>query len=494
MKPDRRIWACLLIALLLLPFCNGADSIPLIAWLAPVFLLHFVRRQPLRIGLPLAYLALTAAMAFQFRGMVPIPGIGYYLFLIGFGLALVLPYVVDRLLTPRLTGIAATLVFPAAYVVSEYLVSLGPYGTWGSAAYSQYGDLALLQLVSVSGLWGITFLMAWTAAVLNQVWEEGFGSGTVRATAMLCAAVVGGVILAGGIRLAAFPPASPTVRVASLTAHDLQPALDPDISFRQITNQAEPGDLPVIRSWAAAVDDDLMARTERELEAGARVVFWNEVGAFALKQDEVAFIARGAALAARYHAYLGMELNVWNPGATPPNENVLVLLGPDGNVAWRYAKSRPVPGFEAAMQVPGDGRLKFADTPYGRISGVICFDGDFPRLLAQAGAARADLVLDPASDWRAIDPWHTQMASFRAIEQGFNLVRQTRAGLSAAYDYQGRPLAAMDHFSSTDRVLVAAVPTRGVATLYARLGDWLVWVSALLLLYSIVRAALARDK
>jgi apolipoprotein N-acyltransferase len=36
------------------------------------------------------------------------------------------------------------------------------------------------------------------------------------------------------------------------------------------------------------------------------------------------------------------------------------------------------------------------------------------------------------------------MAQFRAIEQGFKLVRQANKGFSAAFDYQGRTLAAMD--------------------------------------------------
>jgi apolipoprotein N-acyltransferase len=103
---------------------------------------------------------------------------------------------------------------------------------------------------------------------------------------------------------------------------------------------------------------------------------------------------------------------------------------------------------------------------------VICFDADFPDLLAQAGALRTDILLVPSNDWRAIDPWHTQMASFRAIEQGANLVRQTSQGLAAAYDYQGRRIAAADYFQTADQTMIAEVPTQGRRTLYAMLGDW----------------------
>jgi apolipoprotein N-acyltransferase len=69
-----------------------------------------------------------------------------------------------------------------------------------------------------------------------------------------------------------------------------------------------------------------------------------------------------------------------------------------------------------------------------------------------------------------------KMASFRSIEQGFNLIRQTAGGLSAAYDYQGRRLAAMDHYQTAEYVMVSEVPMRGVRTIYARLGDWFAWV------------------
>ena len=159
-RAGARSWLWLAVAAVLLLFANGANTISLAAWLAPLFLLRFVRTRGVWTGLVTAYLFLMATFMFQFRGMVPIPGIGYYIFLVSFGIPMVVPYIADRLLSPRLPGLPATLVFPTAFVLAEYLVSLGPYGTWGSAAYAQFGNLALLQLLSVTGLWGITFLVA----------------------------------------------------------------------------------------------------------------------------------------------------------------------------------------------------------------------------------------------------------------------------------------------------------------------------------------------
>jgi apolipoprotein N-acyltransferase len=439
-------------------------------------MLRFVRKQSLKVGLPVAYIVLVAGNAFQFRGMVPIPGIGYYIWLITSGIPLVLPYLIDRFIAHRLFGLTASLVFPSAWAATEYVVAQGPFASWGSVAYSQYGNLPLTQLVSVTGLWGITFLIGWFAAVCNWLWEEGPGSKRARRGAWLCVGTIATAMLLGGARIAVYPSSSQTVRVASISKRKVEPELSPAVSQRMFGGQATREDMDAIRRWATAMDNDLLSRAEREMQAGAKIVFWGEANAPVLKEDEAAFVTRGGDLATKYRVYFGMALGVLNRGKGPFLENKLVLIQPSGQVAWEYNKTHPVPGPEAAAQVRGDGKLRALDTPYGRLSSIICFDGDFPQLLAQAGALRADVMLDPSNDWRAIDPWHTQMASFRAIEQGFNLIRHTSQGLSAAFDYQGRRLSAMDHYQTADYAMISQVPTRGARTIYSLLGDWFAWV------------------
>jgi len=481
-------WVWLAIAAALLLVSYGAYNIPLAAWLAPVFMLRFVRRQSFKVGLPVAYVVLIVTFAFQLRGMVPIPGAGYYIFLVVWGIPLLLPYLIDRLIADKLSGLTASLVFPTAWVGTEYFLSQGPFGSWGSVAYSQYGDLPLLQVVSVTGLWGIAFLIGWFAAVCNWLWEEGLDSNRARRGAWLCAGTIATVMLLGGARMALFAPSSPSVRVASISRRNVGPELSDATSERMWEGKATSEDTVVIQRWATAIDDDLLSRAEREMQAGARIVFWGEGNAIVMKEGEAAFVARGQEMAAKYHVYLGMALGALSMGKTRSVENKLVLIQPNGQVAWEYNKAHPVPGPDAAKQVRGDGKLRALDTPYGRLSSIICFDGDFPQLLAQAGALRADVMLDPSNDWRAIDPWHTQMVSFRAIEQGFNLIRQTSQGLSAAYDYQGRRLAAMDHYQTTDYAMVSQVPTRGVRTIYSRFGDWFAWVCVVGLILLMIRS------
>jgi apolipoprotein N-acyltransferase len=56
--------------------------------------------------------------------------------------------------------------------------------------------------------------------------------------------------------------------------------------------------------------------------------------------------------------------------------------------------------------------------------------------------------------------------------------------MSAAYDYQGRRLAAMDHFQTADYAMISQIPTKGVHTVYSRFGNWfaLACVAGLMLL------------
>jgi apolipoprotein N-acyltransferase len=466
----------LALSALFLAFANGRNTVAAAAWLAPVFLLAFLRRGRLWRLLP-AYALLTAAWAFQFRGMVPAPQPILAAVWLGYGAFAILPYVADRLLSPRLRGFAATLVFPCAAMGLDYLVSLLPYGSWGSPAYSQYGNLPLMQLASLTGIYGLAFLIAWFAAVVNWAWEHDFDWGRIRRGLLACAAVLLAVLSFGGARLMT-APAGPTVRVASLTAPDMSTFPDDEIARRVDSKTLTDDDMQRISDWSRRIDGDLLRRAALEADAGAKIVFWGEANSYVLPQDEPWLMAQASELARAKRIYLLLGNVVYHYGEPKPLENTAVLFGPDGTLVWKFLKARPVPGGEAAISRTSDGRLKFADTPYGRLSSVICFDADSVQLLHQAGRGRADLVLVPSNDWRAIDPWHTQMAVFRGIEQGFNMVRHASRGMSVAVDFQGRVRGLMDHYETpAGRELVAEVPTKGAQTIYARVGDLFSWLA-----------------
>src|SRR5919206_4166135 len=115
-------WLWLVIGAALLPFTSVVPSLWLAAWIAPIFLLRFARTQRARIGIPLIALVQAIALGINwYIGSQPSPLAASGVVV---GLLATLAYLVDRLLTPRLSGLARTLVFPLALTTIDWLGSL----------------------------------------------------------------------------------------------------------------------------------------------------------------------------------------------------------------------------------------------------------------------------------------------------------------------------------------------------------------------------------
>lgn len=488
---DRLSYLWLALAAVLFLFAAGQWAIPLAVWLAPLFLLRFVRTQPLLPGLLIAWLVRSAIASVVQQGIIQYPGIVYYVIVVLLTGVTMLPYLADRLIMPRLQGFIATLVFPVTFTALEYLGSFGPFGTINSIANTQYGNLPLMQLASVTGIWGITFLITWFASVVNWAWEQGFAWPRVRRGGLLYAAILALVLLGGSARLAILPPQTTTVRVVGISASRQAVAAFnkqlPQATLNLLlSGKATQTDRALARSAFTIIDNDLFNRSRQEAVAGARIVAWPEsspTGASILQEDQSALLQQASALAKQQGIYLDMGLAVFLPdtGKGPFLKDEAVLIGPTGNVIWTYEKTHPAPG-EQGLFTLGNGKVPVVDSPYGRLANVICFDADYPGMVRQAGQAGVDLLLAPSDDWQAIDPVHAQDATFRAIENGFSLVRQSSKGLSIAVDYEGRVLAASDYFTTDQQVMVAYVPLHGVRTIYAAVGDLFAWLCILGLL------------
>jgi apolipoprotein N-acyltransferase len=294
------------------------------------------------------------------------------------------------------------------------------------------------------------------------------------------------VLLYGGARLAFSLPTSPTVQVVSLTTERaLSEAFN---NTRSDLGAATPTERAAFAErFLQPMLDDLFTRTEEAANGGAQIVAWAEASAFVLKEDEEAVIERGQALALAKGIYLQMALiPLLQNDHFPYVENRAVMIDPLGKVIWRYDKSKPVPG---DGHLAGAGIIPTVDTPYGRLATIICFDADFPTLVRQVGQAGVDLLLVPSSDWEAVAEMHSRTATFRALENGVNLIRPTRQGTSLAVDYLGRLLGYnADYFIADTHTLVTNVPTQGATTLYTYIGDTFAYLCVLGLLILIVLA------
>jgi apolipoprotein N-acyltransferase len=178
----------------------------------------------------------------------------------------------------------------------------------------------------------------------------------------------------------------------------------------------------------------------------------------------------------------------------PFAENRAILIDPAGNTVWDYHKAFPIPFAESLEYDGGPPVVPFTDTPYGRVAGVICYDTDFVPYMRQAAWAQVGLVLAPANDWPAIKYDHTHLAVYRAVENGFAMMRPDAKGISLAVDPLGRELASGDYYATDHLDLVAMMPVQAVPTLYSRVGDVFAWLSMAGLVGLMARAVVRRPK
>jgi apolipoprotein N-acyltransferase len=466
----------LLTGIILFIFSNGRLSVPFAAWIAPVFLLGYTRaKKPLR-GLALLFILMALSTRIMLHGIIPSSlGVLTYILTIYYAILWFLPYLADRFTSKKIPGYLQTLVLPVTAVAFEYINNLF-FGSWASIAYTQFNNLALIQVGSITGMWGVTFIVMWFASVLFWVIDNQMKWSTVSKGVLIFSGTMSLVLLYGGFRLEVFKPKSDTVTVVSFTPteqlEEYMLARD-DLGYKSSLQMAKK-DRTKLSSLLQEVYDAVFDHQESVLRPEVSITLWPEGMLPVLDEDEDAFIERGCQLARRKNVYLLMAYLLY-PIENPDQlaENKCVLINPDGIAEWEYLKAYPVPG---STDKAGDGILPVSNTPFGKVSAAICYDMDFTALINQAGRKDIDLMLVPAWDWLAINPLHARMAVFRAIENGFSMVRQTGEGLSIATDYHGRTLTSMDHFNTNDRTMQAKLPVEGVRTVYALIGDSFAWL------------------
>jgi apolipoprotein N-acyltransferase len=330
-----------------------------------------------------------------------------------------------------------------------------------------------MQLASLTGTAGITFLMTWFASVVAWMLRPGLETGRRMSAAGAFAVAILAVLLFGQLRLGSGDTGG-SVRTASLVPSrsaldELERSLRPVRSGEELSES----DMRAIVTAAARLNDDLFERTRREARAGAKLIAWSETAGRVLASEEEELLARASRLAAEEGVVLLIALGVWRPGGSPPFENKVVAIDAKGAVAWEYHKANPIVGAESSVIDAGGNLIKSLDQEFGRIGAVICHDLDFPPLLRQASAERIGLLVGPSDDWIDVAALHGRMAVFRAVENGFTLLRPTNGGRSMAVDTRGRVIARVDF---PDDVMVAHVSAQRSRTLYGMVGDLFSWL------------------
>lgn len=444
-------------------FGTGLEPMWWATWWAPLPVLWLATRARLRTASFAAFIAATLGACNQWAHLhealdLPLPVVV---------MAIVWPGVVAALLVAvfgawmrRGHAVRAVLASTALATALAFIAAgVSPHGTWGHVAYTQMDATWVIQIASVTGLWGIGALLWWVPACAAASMAPAARNVQLRLLAV-GVGVLACVLAFGAWRLQA--PARASIRVALL---DVDAPIRSDVTTPQ----------------GARLAQRYADEATRLIDAGARVVVLPET-AFASPQPRIDALA---ALATSRSVLIVAGIDHLAAG----NErNIAVAHGPNARPA--YVKQHLIPGFEARYRAGTERPLALPGTP--RMAVAICKDLDFSHV--GRDAAGAQLLLVPAWDFH-IDGWmHARMAMLRGVENGLAVARSARDGRLTLSDDRGRVLVD-ETATGTVATAMANVPLRDTRTFYSEFGDWFAWVCvlvALLGLAALVRRPLAR--
>ncbi len=465
----RFLWLAVYAGMLI--FVGGRWNLPLAAWLAPVFAIRFYRTSE-HAWRDFLWLWLATALptivgwhgATAIRHIHPV---AEPLFFVATTPIALIPYALDRRFARRFApSLWLTLVFPVAFTAVDFFSATGsPFGSFGASAYAQRDVTWLMQLGAVTGLWGIPFIISWFASVANFAWEAAFRWQRIGRVVLVYAGVLAVVIGFGAARLLWAPPAQTTVWVAGFSL--------PGTQVTDLMMQLGRGDERGFEEATRALHADQLAQIRSAAEEGAQIVVLQEGAGLGFSADVERLLADASNLARQEQVYIVLPTFAIDPTSQMQPENSVHIIDPNGAVVLTHTKFG---GTQFEGSLTGSGVLQTVDTPFGRLSAVICWDADFPDVMRQAGEQGVDLMFVPANDWYELRDIHAGMATFRAVENGMAIFRQTGAGVSLVTDAYGRIISRVDGFADGNETGLAIqqmvlTPATGTDTLYPVVGD-----------------------
>jgi len=382
---------------------------------------------------------------------------------------------------------------------------------WNLLGASQYKVLPLIQIASVTGVYGVSFLVVWMsvssgcAAVVAwrrrasqekapedrptpRRWCESL------AEIGLPFAVVLAVVGFGFKRLARPEPAGGELKVALV-----QPSIPQTVIWDRKEQTNRFNKLVALSEQALATQPDLLVWPEAALPQ-----LLNRFNR--LTYDAITNLV----VPHKIWMILGADDAQPRKNAASPDEaeffNGSFLVDPSGELVAKYYKRHLVMLGEylpLVRRLPGLKHFRWARAGFTagvgpvpfqlgglkvKISVLICFEDVFPHLVRESVEPDTDFLLnltnngwfgESAAQWQ-----HAVSALFRAVENGLPLVRCTNNGLTCWIDARGRLRA--EYFPGSRDIYqagfkLARIPLRGAdgasgRTIYNRYGDWFGWL------------------
>lgn len=364
---------------------------------------------------------------------------------------------------------------PTLWVLLDYLRAHAGFMAfpWGTLAHTQHQNLPILQIATITGEYGVTFLVvlgnaALAGVILHGAWRRAAAAGLMIAL----------IHLVGAIALFLDRP-GPTIRVAavqpSILLGERNTAAGRAVTLNRLNRltQAAAASNPSLIVWPeTAIAANLRTNPflAMELVTLARevrtpIVFGvGEVDKFATRNPTGSLERR-----AYNAAYLVTEQGL----GAPYIKRVLLPFGEyvplENIIGWPAWLAPPM-----YRRVAGDEPISYT-VPHGIVfSPLICWENLFAELARESVRKGADLLVMLSNDgWfgRTAEPIQHNLASvLRAVENRVPVVVSSNNGPSKIIDSYGRVIVQASGIFA-EEVVTGDVMLGSGGTLYTRIGD-----------------------
>ena len=388
------------------------------------------------------------------------------------------------------------IVAPVLWVCLEYLKSHMLTGfPWANLGYSQHLNLALIQIADVGGV----FILSFMIILLNVAFYEVITKRNKQAYVLaLCVFVIWAGVYAYGI-----------FKVKQID-QALMNAPSIDVSLIQ-------GNIDQSVKWNPRFQEQTLNYYEelsmQKPPSKKGLIVWPETAVPFLYQDTGEFQNRVRDLPIETNSWLLFGSMSYAPQSESTDYyNSAYLLTPEGETSGKYDKVHLVPygeyvplrnifPFISALTAgigdfAGGKGYEVLEMGERKIGVLICYEAILPQAVRHYKRSGADLLVNITNDaWFGMTsaPYqHLSMTIFRSVESRLYLVRAANTGISAIVDPKGRLIAKTEIF--TRDALAGSVRFISIPTIYARFGDWFVWLCYLILAGMILWSIKGRGK
>jgi apolipoprotein N-acyltransferase len=424
----------------------GPQPLGPLAWCAPLPVLWLALRSSRRDAAWMTFLAAVLGLSSNFsyfRLLMPLPAV--LAVTVVKALLWLLVVLATRRLVLRYRAWWTVLAYPVLWVAIDTLMAaLLPDGNWGSLAYSQADNVAILQVAALAGVPGLLFLLCLVPSALALLLAGGraYAPAAGAVVLLLAAAFAGGAWRVHG----APGPGGPLAGLAAIDDF-IGPATPP--------------------ARAQAVWDQYARHVEQLAGQGARLVLLPEkIAVLAPAQADVVR-QRFQALARGTGTWIVLGIGVQDLDG---RRNLAWLFAPDGAAPVSYQKHHLAPPERDFLA----GSAYAVQPVAGQAMGLaICKDMHFAPLGQAYGAAGAQVMLVPAWDFQ-LDAWMgARMTVVRGVENGYAVLRAAREGVLTVSDAYGRVLAERASSAMPGSTLLAPLPA------YPPVATWARWLGPL---------------